>query len=460
MGYFMGNFLLLTWPVFEQAVNDIRKKYEVEKQEIISLEKEKQKWEGTASGDSNNAKKNHRQQLNYVQEERIESEERQGTLIQLQWKVIGDKLHEEQEINSKKNGKFQPWDKKHACSRKTTGRGKGRGMQQSHDNEGYLLEFGHEFILVFDAVNRTRFALPSCCTVTNVSLAKKAGKANYGMNISNHSRKDPSKLKNAVTRKVKSPRTSVEGRNGGGHNQPCNIVLRFELLDHEILSAVFPITSFGRQTVWPSFSALGSRILLWDTGRSTRVPMMADLMTLGSFASLKFTAVKLVKEPGLLKQKEDEKLWQGLESKFPAAKIFYVQLTLLQVLAGQIENSEKDRQVTEEKLFANSEAVDKLTDQVNHTSLKLWLSDETIRGYVLIKCLEADGVASTKLEMDANLHSGNIEFANKLAASLQEKQNLGGWLSKRKSLKLSMLDDSARTGKSILKTKMQSSKHY
>ncbi|KAH9624455.1 hypothetical protein KSS87_008145 [Heliosperma pusillum] len=104
----------------------------------------------------------------------------------------------------------------------------------------------------------------------------------------------------------------------------------------------------------------------------------SDAITSGSFANLKLTAEKLVKEQASVrtdldlansklkkslehihvleeklqsafnenaklkvKQKEDEKLWQGLESKFSSTKMLCDQLTeTLQVLAIQVQDGE------------------------------------------------------------------------------------------------------------------------
>ncbi|GAB2290631.1 hypothetical protein Dimus_024909 [Dionaea muscipula] len=143
----------------------------------------------------------------------------------------------------------------------------------------------------------------------------------------------------------------------------------------------------------------------------------SDSITLGGFASLKLTAEKLVKEQTVVrtdldlansklkksmehihtleerlqttfnenaklkkKKKEDDKLWQGLESKFSLTKTFCDQLNrTLTVLAGQVQDAEKDKQLIEEKLSVNSAALDKLTYQFNHLSLKLQSAEETIR---------------------------------------------------------------------------------
>lgn len=270
-------------------------------------------------------------------------------------------------------------------------------------------------------------------------------------------------------------------------------------------------------------SASGTAKTLSISSRSS-----SDSITSGSFASLKLTAEKLVKEQASVrtdldmansklkkslehihilekklqaafnenaklkvKQKEDEKLWQGLESKFSSTKTLCEQLTeTLQVLACQVQDAEKDKQLIEEKIITNSSALDSLNDQMKDLSLKLESKEETIKERdqalkelkvqkqereafyedeqcktaklveekdALIKCLEADVIKSrlagenlkSKLDnanMDLklkeedisqmkvclgnlerekiNIQSSNDEFAQKLATSLQETQNL------------------------------------
>ncbi|CAO2834367.1 unnamed protein product [Amaranthus hypochondriacus] len=159
-------------------------------------------------------------------------------------------------------------------------------------------------------------------------------------------------------------------------------------------------------------SASGTAKTLALSSRSS-----SDSITSGSFASLKLTAEKLVKEQASVrtdldlansklkkylehihvleeklqaacnenarlkvKQKEDEKLWQGLESKFSSTKTLCDQLTeTLQLLASQVQDSEKDKQLIEEKLTANSAALDALNDQMKSLSLKLESAEENIR---------------------------------------------------------------------------------
>ncbi|KAL3514142.1 hypothetical protein ACH5RR_026859 [Cinchona calisaya] len=143
----------------------------------------------------------------------------------------------------------------------------------------------------------------------------------------------------------------------------------------------------------------------------------AESVSLGSFANLKLTAEKLVKEQASaktdldlanaklkkltehihvleeklqnafnenaklkVKQKEDEKLWKGLESKFSSTKTLCDQLTdTLQHLAGQVQAAEKDKIFFEDKLSTSSVALDNLHEQMNSLSLRLEYSEETVR---------------------------------------------------------------------------------
>ncbi|KAF1889291.1 hypothetical protein Lal_00024614 [Lupinus albus] len=146
-------------------------------------------------------------------------------------------------------------------------------------------------------------------------------------------------------------------------------------------------------------------------------PPSSDSISSGSFANLKLTAEKLVKEQASVKtdleianvklkkstehihaleeklqnafnenaklkvkQKEDEKLWKGLESKFSSTKTLCDQLTeTLQQLAGVVQNAEKDKEALENKLSASSEALDSLNKQMGDLSLKVDSAEETIR---------------------------------------------------------------------------------
>ncbi|BAT81830.1 hypothetical protein VIGAN_03172000 [Vigna angularis var. angularis] len=142
-----------------------------------------------------------------------------------------------------------------------------------------------------------------------------------------------------------------------------------------------------------------------------------DTVSSGSFANLKLTAEKLVKEQASaktdlenanaklkksqacvraleeklqnalnenaklqVKQKEDEKLWKGLESKFSSTKTLCDQLTeTLQNLAGLVQDAEKDKETLENKLSASSKTLDSLSKQMDGLSLKLDSAQEAIR---------------------------------------------------------------------------------
>ncbi|KAJ4839896.1 Synaptonemal complex protein 1 [Turnera subulata] len=143
----------------------------------------------------------------------------------------------------------------------------------------------------------------------------------------------------------------------------------------------------------------------------------SESLSSGSFANLKLTAEKLVKEQASVKtdlemantklkksmeyirvleeklqnafnenaklqvkQKEDEKLWKGLDSKFSSTKTLCDQLTeTLQYLAGQVQDAEKDKEFFDGKLSASSKAIDSLNQQLGGLSLKLGSAEETIK---------------------------------------------------------------------------------
>ncbi|XP_015885402.2 synaptonemal complex protein 1 [Ziziphus jujuba] len=147
---------------------------------------------------------------------------------------------------------------------------------------------------------------------------------------------------------------------------------------------------------------------------SSRPP---DTISSGSFTNLKLTAEKLVKEQASVKtdlemannklkkslehiraleeklqnafnenaklkvkQKEDDKLWNGLESKFSSTKTLCDQLTeTLQHLSSQVHDAEKDKEFFEGQLSASAVAVEGLNQQMNGLSLKLENAEETIR---------------------------------------------------------------------------------
>ncbi|KAJ8541386.1 hypothetical protein K7X08_002202 [Anisodus acutangulus] len=145
--------------------------------------------------------------------------------------------------------------------------------------------------------------------------------------------------------------------------------------------------------------------------------MSSDMVSTGSFANLKLTAEKLVKEQASaktdlqlassklkkltedvrmleeklqnaynenaklkVKQKEDEKLWKGLESKFSSTKTLCDQLTeTLQHLTGVVQDAEKDKASFEDRQSATSVVIDNLQDNMKALSLRLESSEETVR---------------------------------------------------------------------------------
>ncbi|CAM0904372.1 unnamed protein product [Alopecurus aequalis] len=138
--------------------------------------------------------------------------------------------------------------------------------------------------------------------------------------------------------------------------------------------------------------------------------------TYGSFANLKMTAEKLVKEQASVKtdlemthtklkrateqinmleaklqqavnenvklkvkRTEDSKLWQGLDSKVSSTKTLCDQLTeTLQQLASQAERAEEDKKVFEETLGKNSKALDEFNCLLHDTSAKLECAEQNI----------------------------------------------------------------------------------
>ncbi|KAL4604126.1 hypothetical protein ACB092_10G170500 [Castanea dentata] len=173
----------------------------------------------------------------------------------------------------------------------------------------------------------------------------------------------------------------------------------------------------------------------------------SDSISSGSFTNLKLTAEKLVKEQASVKtdlemannklkksmdhiraleeklqnafnenaklkvkQKEDEKLWKGLESKFSSTKTLCDQLTeTLQHLAGQVQDAEKDKEFFEEKLSTSSIALDELNQQMRDLSLKLESTEETlgIRGKELEQ-LKMEKEEKDKLYTDEMCRTTNL----------------------------------------------------
>ncbi|CAH8309714.1 unnamed protein product [Eruca vesicaria subsp. sativa] len=142
-----------------------------------------------------------------------------------------------------------------------------------------------------------------------------------------------------------------------------------------------------------------------------------DSVSSGNFSNLKSTAEKLVKEQASMKsdlelanaklkrsmdhihaleeklqnafnenaklrvmQKEDEKLWRGMESKFSSTKTLCDQLTeTLQHLASQVQEAEKDKELFESKFSTSAEVVDSLKQQMQELSSRLGAAEENIK---------------------------------------------------------------------------------
>lgn len=163
------------------------------------------------------------------------------------------------------------------------------------------------------------------------------------------------------------------------------------------------------------FKSMSGSAMTKNYSISLRPP--SDSASSGSFANLKLTAEKLVKEQASaksdldlanaklkklteyihsledklqsainenakvkVKQKEDEKLWKGLESKFTSTKTLCDQLTeTLQHLAGQVQYGEKDKEFLEDKLSASAAALENSHQQMKALSLKLDASEEAVQ---------------------------------------------------------------------------------
>ncbi|KAL6845727.1 hypothetical protein ACP4OV_024302 [Aristida adscensionis] len=176
--------------------------------------------------------------------------------------------------------------------------------------------------------------------------------------------------------------------------------------------------------------------------------------TYGSFANLKITAEKLVKEQASVKtdlemahtklrrateqisllegklqqavnenaklkvkQTEDSKLWQGLDSKLSSTKTLCDQLTeTLQQLASQTERAEEDKKFFEEMLRKKSKALDEFNSLLLDLSTKLECSEQKI----ISGQQEALQIKQEKEEMD---HSYKEQlYANDTA--IKEKDSL------------------------------------
>nr|CAE04367.1 OSJNBa0027G07.1 [Oryza sativa Japonica Group] len=165
----------------------------------------------------------------------------------------------------------------------------------------------------------------------------------------------------------------------------------------------------------------GFRSLAGSTSTAAKAPNpkpSSDIggSTYGSFANLKITAEKLVKEQASVKtdlemthtklrrateqinlleaklqqavnenaklkvkQTEDSKLWQGLDSKVSSTKTLCNQLTeTLQQLASQTERAEEDKKFFEEILGKNSKAFEEFNCLLHDSSIKLECAEQMI----------------------------------------------------------------------------------
>ncbi|KZV35122.1 Myosin heavy chain-related protein [Dorcoceras hygrometricum] len=187
--------------------------------------------------------------------------------------------------------------------------------------------------------------------------------------------------------------------------------------------------------------------------KAKTLPIASESVSSGSFSNLKSTAEKLVKEQASaktdlelansklkklkeqiqileeklqtalnenaklkVKQKEDEKLWKGLDSKFYLTKTTCDQIDeTMQKLTKQVQNAEKDKAYFEDKLSETSVALDKLHEQMKSMSLRLDSSEETvkIRGQELMQL----GLAKEQMEKSF------LDDKNKTTIQLEEKDN-------------------------------------
>ncbi|XP_006652351.1 synaptonemal complex protein ZEP1 [Oryza brachyantha] len=153
-------------------------------------------------------------------------------------------------------------------------------------------------------------------------------------------------------------------------------------------------------------------------GKAPNPKPSADIggSTYGSFANLKITAEKMVKEQASVKtdlemthnklrrateqinllesklqqainenaklkvkQTEDSKLWQGLDSKVSSTNTLCNQLTeTLQQLASQTERAEEDKRLFEEILGKNSKALEEFNCLLHDSSKKLECAEQKI----------------------------------------------------------------------------------
>ncbi|KAJ0975027.1 hypothetical protein J5N97_016992 [Dioscorea zingiberensis] len=207
----------------------------------------------------------------------------------------------------------------------------------------------------------------------------------------------------------------------------------------------------------------------------------SDSVSLGSFANLKLTAEKLVKEQASVKtdlelanaklkksmeqihllevklqeavnenaklqvkQTEDSKLWKGLDSKLLSTKTLCDQLTeTLQHLAAHVRSAEEDKIFFEGKISDNSKAFDDLKSHLNGLSAKLEYGETLINSgkheilelrqekqeleeRLRLQCESADGSIKQRDAVIGQLNSTLEEYKvqlHMLNSQLQEAQH-------------------------------------
>ncbi|CAN1239286.1 Synaptonemal complex protein 1 [Linum grandiflorum] len=209
-----------------------------------------------------------------------------------------------------------------------------------------------------------------------------------------------------------------------------------------------------KKLAFPSLRSLDHSKAASGSAKSFSYPSRSssNQMQLGSFTNLKIAAEKLVKEQASLKtdletannklkksaddvraleeklqsafhenvklqveRKEDEKLWNGLESNFCSAKSMCDQLSeTLDCLAVQIQDAEKDKEFFEGKLSTSSNAIDILNQQIYDLSLKLTSTEETVTTYYTIKQFEATLAANQSDTRIVNSKLENLHMELKL----------------------------------------------
>ncbi|CAA2993102.1 Hypothetical predicted protein [Olea europaea subsp. europaea] len=151
-----------------------------------------------------------------------------------------------------------------------------------------------------------------------------------------------------------------------------------------------------------------------------------------------------------VKQKEDEKLWKGLESKFSSTKTLCDQLTeTLQHLAVQVQDAEKDKSFFEDNFSTTSVALDNLHDQMKSLSLRLNSSENTVKSqfsscYTLIYGMDFDSYQGEMELVDLGLMKEKMEI------SFRDEQSRVGILIEAKDAMIKKLEEAVATNKMAL----------